>query len=205
MQPPEQVSAYQLDKVDGVYVNQVIEESSAEKAGIKVGDFITKIENKEIKTGPQMLEKIAQYRPGDEINIEYLRNGNKYNTSAKLKNISGNTGIVKKMPFSTEKLGIKVKDLTKEELAGLRVKNGVIITNITPGDLIASQVRLRKSFVIVQVNGQAVKSTNDLDKKNIKVMKMNMSLRVSILVIQPCSICLPSKTNLTSCKVCSSY
>ncbi|MBK6330623.1 MAG: Do family serine endopeptidase [Bacteroidetes bacterium] len=161
---PEQVSAYQLDKVDGVYVNQVIEESSAEKAGIKVGDFITKIENKEIKTGPQMLEKIAQYRPGDEINIEYLRNGNKYNTSAKLKNISGNTGIVKKMPFSTEKLGIKVKDLTKEELAGLRVKNGVIITNITPGGLIASQVRLRKSFVIVQVNGQAVKSTNDLDR-----------------------------------------
>ena len=70
-----------------MYVNQVIEESSAEKAGIKVGDFITKIENKEIKTGPQMLEKIAQYRPGDEINIEYLRNGNKYNTSARLKNI----------------------------------------------------------------------------------------------------------------------
>ena len=160
---PEQVSAYNLDKVDGVYINQIIDESSAEKAGLKVGDFITRIENKEIKTGPQMLEKIAQYRPGDEIKIEYLRNGNRYTTTARLKNIAGNTDIVKSTTLNVDKLGISVKNLTKQELQGLRIKNGVYISNIRNG-LIASQTRMKKSFVIIQVNDQDVKSIEDLDR-----------------------------------------
>ncbi|MBK7692089.1 MAG: Do family serine endopeptidase [Bacteroidetes bacterium] len=161
---PEQISAYNLDKVDGVYVYQVVNESSAEKAGLKVGDYITKIENKEIKTGPQMLEKIAQYRPGDEISIEYIRNGTRYNTTARLKNIVGNTDIVKSTTLNTDKLGISVKNLTKQELQGLRIKNGVYISNIRNGGLIASQTRMKKSFVILQVNDQDVKSIEDLDR-----------------------------------------
>lgn len=161
---PEQISAYNLDKVDGVYVYQVVNESSAEKAGLKVGDYITKIENKEIKTGPQMLEKIAQFRPGDEISIEYIRNGTRYNTTARLKNIVGNTDIVKSTTLNTDKLGISVKNLTKQELQGLRIKNGVYISNIRNGGLIASQTRMKKSFVILQVNDQDVKSIEDLDR-----------------------------------------
>ncbi len=161
---PEQVSAYNLDKVEGVYINQIISESSAEKAGLKVGDYITKIQNKEIKTGPQMLEKIAQYRPGDEISIEYLRNGSKYNTTARLKNVAGNTSIVKSTALNLDKLGINVRNLSKQELEGLRIKNGVYISNIRNGGLIASQTRMKKSFVIVQVNDQDVKSVEDLEK-----------------------------------------
>lgn len=161
---PEEVSAYHLDKIEGVYVRRIVGESSAEKAGLQAGDFITKIENKEIKTGPQMLEKIAQYRPGDEINIEYLRNGNKYNTTAKLKNVIGNTSIVKNTTLSTEKLGITVRDLTKQELQALQIKNGVYIMNIRSGGLIANQTRMKKTFVIMQVNDQDVKSVSDLEK-----------------------------------------
>lgn len=152
-----------VDKIDGVYLERVNEQSSAEKAGLKAGDYITKIQNKDIKTGPQLLETIAQYRPGDEISIEYVRNGTKYNTSAELKNVIGNTSIVKKQVMDTKKLGITVRNLTSEELKGLRISNGVIITNITDG-IVASQIRLRKSFIIMQVNEKDIKSTADLDK-----------------------------------------
>ena len=110
-----------------------------------------------------MLEKIAQYRPGDEIKIEYLRNGNRYTTTARLKNIAGNTDIVKSTTLNVDKLGISVKNLTKQELQGLRIKNGVYISNIRNG-LIASQTRMKKSFVIIQVNDQDVKSIEDLDR-----------------------------------------
>ena len=160
----EDIDKYNLDKIDGVYIREVMNEGSAKDAGLKAGDYITKIGDKDIKTGPQMLEKIAQYRPGDQVNIEYVRNGNTYNTSAKLKNIVGNTSLVKSTTVSTEKLGISVRDLTKQELQNLRLKNGVFITNINSNGLIATQTRMRKSFVITQVNDKNVTSTNELEK-----------------------------------------
>lgn len=160
----EDIDKYNLDKIDGVYIREVMNDGSAKEAGLKAGDYITKIGDKDIKTGPQMLEKIAQYRPGDQVNIEYVRNGNTYNTSAKLKNIVGNTSLVKSTTVSTEKLGISVRDLTKQELQNLRLKNGVFITNINSNGLIATQTRMRKSFVITQVNDKNVTSTNELEK-----------------------------------------
>lgn len=154
-----------VDKTGGVYLADVVANSSGEKAGLQEGDYITKIQNKEIKTAPQLLETLAQFRPGDEVNIEYVRNGNKMTTTAELKNAIGNTDIVKKAVLNIERLGINVKNLSKEELAGLRIKNGVIITSIKPGGLISSQLRLRKGFVIMQVNDVDVKSISDLDEK----------------------------------------
>ena len=160
---PEEISAYNLDKVDGVYIRQVNKGSSAENAGLQPGDFIIQIEDKEVKTSPQLLEKIAQYRPGDVINIDYLRNGKKYSTKATLKNIVGNSDIVKSDIITTNKLGFEMRDLTKQELQSLRLKNGVLVTNVINGPL-ASQTRIRKNFIITQINEQEVSTTSDIEK-----------------------------------------
>lgn len=160
----EEISAYNLDKIDGVYINSVMKESSAEKAGLQKGDIITRIEDKEVKTGTQMLEKIAQYRPGDAVNVEYIRNGKKYTTSAKLKNIVGNTDLVKSTALSTQKLGIQVRNLDANELRYYRLKNGVLISNIKPNGIIAAQTRMKKNFVILKINDNDIMSVEDLDK-----------------------------------------
>jgi serine protease Do len=161
---PEQMSAYHLDKIEGIYINQIMENSSAEDAGLKVGDVITKIGNNSIKSGPQMLEKIAQYRPGESIAINYIRNGNAATTSAKLKNVLGNTQIVKNEPLSKEKLGVQMRDLTSQEAGQLGIKGGIYITGILQNGLIAKQTRMKKGFVITQVNEQVISSIKELEK-----------------------------------------
>ena len=161
---PEQMSAYHLDKIEGIYINQIMENSSAEDAGLKVGDVITKIGNNSIKSGPQMLEKIAQYRPGESIAINYIRNGKAATTSAKLKNVLGNTQIVKNEPLSKEKLGVQMRDLTSQEAGQLGIKGGIYITGILQNGLIAKQTRMKKGFVITQVNEQAISSIKELEK-----------------------------------------
>ena len=161
---PEQMSAYHLDKIEGIYINQIMENSSAEDAGLKVGDVITKIGNNSIKSGPQMLEKIAQYRPGESIVINYIRNGKAATTSAKLKNVLGNTQIVKNEPLSKEKLGVQMRDLTSQEAGQLGIKGGIYITGILQNGLIAKQTRMKKGFVITQVNEQAISSIKELEK-----------------------------------------
>ena len=62
--------------VVGVYVISIDEFSSAEKAGIKIGDVITKIDGKEIKTMEELNEVKNAHSIGDEITLTINRNGN---------------------------------------------------------------------------------------------------------------------------------
>src|SRR5690606_2650100 len=109
----------------------------------------------------ELQEQVAQYRPGDKINVEYIRNNktasvvvelkNKYNTVAKVDNA---TDIL-------NELGITVENLTAPEKASLRVENGVKITDLKNGKL-AQFTDIRKGFIITQIDDQPVADVKDL-------------------------------------------
>jgi|GEM_PF-763482 len=67
----------------GVIVDDVIEESPADKAGIKKGDIILKIDGEEI-TDMDDLHYMVKKNPGREVKIEVLRKGKKKTLSVKL-------------------------------------------------------------------------------------------------------------------------
>jgi serine protease Do len=158
----EQKTAYGLDKIDGIYVAAVTKGGGAEAAGIKEGDFIMKVNGATVKTSPQLLEQVGRYRPGNKIEITYLRNNKEANTTIELKNINGNTSIVKN-EFAS-KLGATFRTLTKDEAKQMNITGGVLITNIGSGKL-AQQTRIKKSFVITQVDEQDIKSVEELNTK----------------------------------------
>jgi len=59
----------------GVVIKEIVKESAAEKAGLKVGDIITKIEEEKI-TSPDILSDMIGFKnPKDEIKINYKRDG----------------------------------------------------------------------------------------------------------------------------------
>jgi len=70
-----------LDKVEGVLVQKVNPNTTASKAGIRAGDVITGINGLRVKTTPELQEQIAQFRPGDIISIDYIRDGIPYRKS----------------------------------------------------------------------------------------------------------------------------
>ena len=159
---PEQITALKLDKVEGMYVSQVYEGSTAERAGLKEGDFITRIGNRSVRTGPEMTEQIAQFRPGDNTSITFLRNGKEMTATINFKNRFGNTDIVK--ADAQTQLGATMRDLTAREQQALRLKGGVVITDIRPGGLIAKQTRMKKTFIVTQINERDITNTTDLEK-----------------------------------------
>ncbi len=65
---------YRVDR-EGVYVSAVTEGSSAEKAGIKIYDCITKIDDEEISGSTQLREIISKHKAGDKIKITVYRDG----------------------------------------------------------------------------------------------------------------------------------
>ncbi len=64
-----------LRNSDGVLITRISEGGSAEEAGLQMGDIILSIDNKKVTNVPQLQEQVARYRPGDNISLEYFRNG----------------------------------------------------------------------------------------------------------------------------------
>jgi len=58
-----------LPNTKGVYVAKVIEDGSADKAGIKDGDVILKIGTKEVNSVASLQEEIGKRRPGDKVSV----------------------------------------------------------------------------------------------------------------------------------------
>jgi S1-C subfamily serine protease len=75
---------------NGVYVIKVADGSAASQAGIQQGDFITKINGRQINTGTELIGKISSLRPGDKVDLTYVRSGSESTTTATLQNSAGN-------------------------------------------------------------------------------------------------------------------
>lgn len=70
--------------VVGVYIRDVSTFSPAEKAGLKIGDVITSIDNKQISTIDELTNIISSHKIGDTVTISYYRNGNTTNVNITL-------------------------------------------------------------------------------------------------------------------------
>ncbi len=75
---------YSGDK-PGVLVGDVTEGTSAAEAGIKAGDLITKWNGKEIKSVEAWMPLLGEAKPGDVVEIVYVRDGKEMTTKATLK------------------------------------------------------------------------------------------------------------------------
>ncbi len=158
--PDEKIKELNLDKIVGVYVGGVTEDGAAEVAGIKEGDIITKIGENKITRGTELLERIAQFAPGDKVNVEYLRNGKTYNSTVTLKNKMGNTKLVNK--DVNDILGASFKELTAEDKVQFKSKGGVMIIDLGNG-ILAQKTNLRRGFVITEINDKKILTVNDLN------------------------------------------
>ena len=68
----------------GAEIHSITKESGAEKAGLKKGDVITKIDDKKIESTDDVTEAIRAHKPGDKVSITYTRDGKEQKTTAEL-------------------------------------------------------------------------------------------------------------------------
>ncbi len=145
----------------GVYVAGVNPGSAGEESGLKSGDIITGIDDRRINTTADLLETVGRKRPGDEITVTYNRDGRTIESKAVLKNIHGDTSIVKRGELDVvESLGATFEAVTDAELARLKIKNGVKVTSLSRGQIASAGIK--EGFVITHVDREAVTAPRDL-------------------------------------------
>ncbi|NCX94983.1 MAG: PDZ domain-containing protein, partial [Chitinophagia bacterium] len=159
---PQQIQQLGLDKIDGVYIDNVVPNSGAAVAGLTHGDIIIAINGQKVNDKPHLQEQIAIYQPGDNITVTYKRNGTEYKATVKLTNINGTTDILKaEQPLKM--LGASFKQMTQSEKESYNVKGGIIVTDPGNGTL-ARQTNMKKGFIILSINNQPVSTLADFSQ-----------------------------------------
>lgn len=150
----------ELDKVEGVYVGGVGENSAAEEAGIKKGDVIINIGEDKTKTSAELQEKISQFRPGDNVKVTVLRDNEKKQFNVTLRNRHGDTEIVRD---NTSVLGAEFETVDDNIKEGLKITNGIMISNLKKGKL--KDAGLEKGFIITSVNKKPIYEVGDFKRE----------------------------------------
>jgi len=69
---------------EGLRITDITEGSGADKAGLKEDDIITKVDDKKVDDPDDLTKLIRSHKPGDKVNITYLRDKKEQKVTAEL-------------------------------------------------------------------------------------------------------------------------
>ena len=72
---PDLARYFEVDDREGVLVLEVEEDSPAEKAGLKAGDVIVRVEGEKVRDADDLRDILTDYEDGDEVAVEIVRRG----------------------------------------------------------------------------------------------------------------------------------
>lgn len=148
-----------LGKIEGVYVNGVRPEGAAIKAGIRSGDVIISINDFRVNSSAELQEQVSRYRPNDRVRVIVSRDGDLKQYDVVLRNLEGNTGIVRANEV-IEVLGATFVPLSDTEKRSMGIRNGLRVTSVKPGKFM--KVGIREGFVLTSVNKKPVNSVKEI-------------------------------------------
>jgi serine protease Do len=184
-----------LKEVKGVVVDSLFPNSPAEKAGIKPGDIVVAFNGHPVANRRELSVQVSTIKGGQPVPMDVIRDGDEVRlttvigdrdqfltSSAPANNRSGNRAGkpdsesrtwlgMELTPFTVD----KARTLGAEFVAGLYVEQ---VFSGTPAD----NASITRGTVILQVEGDAVKSIDDI----LRVQKTaSQDGRVSLIVVEP--------------------
>jgi len=169
----------QLEEPKGALIAGVSEGSPAEKAGIKPGDVILEFDGKKIKTMRNLPKIVANTEVGKSVNVKIWRNKKLISKKLVLGRLESSKEFLEKNKKSKklkkteiESLKISVRDLTSSDIDQRKLdKNlkGVVVTEISFKSPLS--FLLSSGDIIVELQGQAIKNTKDLERVSKDIAK----------------------------------
>jgi S1-C subfamily serine protease len=161
-----------------VLVTNIVEGGSAEDAKMKENDVIIRFDNVAVNTVPELQEQVGKHRPGDKATVTYIRNGKESTASLILKNVEGNTNVVKTAAGSELLFGAKLMAISSSDKKSYNIDSGVKVVELRDGKF--RDIGMSKGYIITSINGKKVRQPSD-----IKQFTNDESFLKSIGGIQP--------------------
>jgi membrane-associated protease RseP (regulator of RpoE activity) len=183
----ENMARYNLNQVRGVAVTKIVKDSPAEKAGLRQGDVILRIDGENVTSVRKLNRVVGEIAPDQTVRLAISRNGSEQELTATMGRRSNSntfTRLLKNNPgvwewegptlnnddmfFSlggSRRIGISTTELTKQlaDYFGIAGGQGVLVTSVSD-DGPAAKAGVKAGDVITAVDGETVDSTGDISR-----------------------------------------
>ena len=143
----EFINENNIQQTEGFYVSKVLENMGAFNAGIKEGDILVSVDDIKIKKFSDLTGYLESKRPGDMVNIGFIRNDIKNFLKVKLEK-------TKTVQF----LNMTLSNLTKKEKVDLKIKNGLKV--VESGEFLKGQIE--NNSILIDINGDAIDAVDQI-------------------------------------------
>jgi len=164
---PDQAKFFKVKEATGAVVTQVESGTPGAKAGLKVGDVITKLDGDKVNDAGQLQVMVQQREPGTTVELNVVRDGKAMKVSVKLEEFSKRGGDESAdADKGKPRWGLSLSDLTpqlRQQLGAGDDVNGAVIQQVVPASP-ADNAGLRPGMVISEVNRIPLSSAADVHK-----------------------------------------
>jgi len=162
-----------LDKAKGVLIQNIIEGSAGDEAGLQTGDVILSVNGKEVNAANELQTIIGSKKPGDEVTLKIFRDGNTFDKTVKLKartenNIAefsprGEDIKEKSIQKNFDNIGLTVTDLTNSMKKELNIENGVYVKEVK---MLSEAYKrgFREGLVIMEADKEKIDNVSQLNE-----------------------------------------
>ncbi|MBL0230845.1 MAG: DegQ family serine endoprotease [Moraxellaceae bacterium] len=157
--------AYGLAKPAGALVAKVLPDTPAEKTNLKEKDVILAFNGQEIDLSSELPQLIGRTKVGKKVPLTLLRSGKKMDIPFDVASLPEDEVDTEKQATEPDlnSLGIGLRNLTEQEKTQLKLDDGVVVLRLAE-DGAAAEAGIRPNDVIIRVNNQRVKDTQEFIK-----------------------------------------
>jgi serine protease Do len=166
--------SFKLETPEGALVSNVERGGSADKAGIKTGDVIRKVNGQPIVASGDLPAMLSVAQPGDKVVLDVWRDGKLVRLDARLGNASDKVAKSDSDDAAavdkTSRLGLSLRPLDPNERRQSGIASGLVIEDVSGAAAVA---QVQPGDVLLSINGKAVNSVGQvrdvLDKSSKSV------------------------------------
>lgn len=159
-----------VKQTEGFYINNIRKSTGADKAGLKKGDIIVKIDNQKITSFADLSGYINTKRPNDKVNVTIIRDNDTKTVPVTLS---------KNETFSAEFKGIELENLSSTDKKKFHVDYGVKIKSINNENLSQYADELQGN-IILSIDNVKIKDIESASKL-LNNKDDNQSIRIEMI------------------------
>lgn len=165
IQPVEDKVARALDlsNRDGALVSDVVEDSPADKAGLKTGDVIIEFDGEKVSDPSHLKNMVSSSAPGKNSKVVIVRGGNRKTINVTLEELEQESQTFAVSDDNNMSLGIKVRDVSSSLAERYEIdpeSSGVLVTDIDKKSN-AYEAGIRVGDIITRVGTKKVSSSQN--------------------------------------------
>jgi len=169
---PELASQLNLKNDSGALVSDVVENSPAEKAGLKRGDVIVAYDGKKTDEPYVLRNMVANSTPGEEHSMTVIRENQKLELKVTIGELPVEMQAVESGEFQNVLRGVGVQDITPEIAKKMNIPErikGVIVTDVD--ETSTAYGILAQGDVIQEINRKKIANVDDYKSVVSKIRK----------------------------------